>query len=145
MHIKMFRNFPKKIRRDYMFQGLGQKRLFINNQHLLILLDLFLVWCGSVKCSSSVCSVISLFSCLTVNKCIANMLDFPEFLHSARSFLNQSDCRAFQTSVLKKLAILNMYLDITEGSDMLETNESIKCFLLGYDQLRNATNFVLTN
>ena len=51
------------------------------------------------------------------------MLDFPEFLHSAKIFLNQSDCRAFQTSVLKKQAILNMYLDIIEGPDMLGTNE----------------------
>ena len=58
------------------------------------------------------------------------MLDFPEFLHLARSFLNQSDCRAFQTSVLKKQAILNMYLDIIEGPDMLGTNESIKYFYL---------------
>ena len=122
--------FPKKSGGGYRFQGLSQKRLFINNQHLLILLELFLVWCGSVKCSFSVCSVISLFSCLAVNNCIANMLDFPEFLHSARSFLNQSDCRAFQTSVLKKQAILNIYLDIIEGPDMLGTNESIKCFYL---------------
>ena len=130
MHIKMFRNFPKKSGGRYRFQGLGQKRLFINNQYLLILLELFLVWCGSVKCSLSVWSVISLFSCLAVNNCIANMLDFPEFLHSARRFLNQSDCRAFQTSVLKKQAILNIYLDIIEGPDMLGTNESIKCFCL---------------
>ena len=65
----------------------------INSQHLLILLDLCVVWRGSVKCSFSVCSVISLFSCLAVNNCIGNMLDFPEFWHLARSFLNQSDCR----------------------------------------------------
>ena len=45
-------------------------------------------------------------------------------MHSARSFLNQSD------SVLKKQAILNMYLDIIEGPDMLGTNEPIKCFCL---------------
>ena len=100
----------------------------INNQHLLILLDLRVVWCGSVKCSFSFCSVVSLFSCLALNNCIGNMLDFPEFLHLTRSFLNQSDCRNFQTSVLKKQAILNVNLDIIEGLDILGTNESIKCF-----------------
>ena len=35
------------------------------------------------------------------------MLDFPEVLHVARSFLNQSDCRTFQTTILKKQATLN--------------------------------------
>ena len=70
------------------------------------------------------------FSSLTVNNCIGNMLDFPEFLHLARSFLNQSDCRIFQTSILKKQVILNMYLDIIEGLDILGTNELIKCFCL---------------
>ena len=94
----------------------------INNQQLLILLDLCVVWCGSVKCSFSVCSVISLFSCLVVNSCIRNMLEFPEFLHLTGRFLNQSDCRTFQISVLKKQAILNMYLDIIEGLDILGTN-----------------------
>ena len=53
------------------------------------------------------------------------MLDFPEILHVARSFLNQSDCRTLQTSVLKKQAILNIYLDIIEGLDILGTNELI--------------------
>ena len=53
------------------------------------------------------------------------MVDFPEFLHLARSFLNQSDCRTFQTSILKKQAILNMYLDIIEGLDFLGTNECV--------------------
>ena len=94
----------------------------INNQHLLILLDLCVVWRGSVKCSFSVCSVISLFSCLAVNNCIGNMLDFPEFLHLARNFLNQSNCRTFQTSILKKQAILNMHLDIMGGLDILGIN-----------------------
>ena len=88
------------------------------------------VWCGSVKCPFSVCLVISLFSCLAVNNCIGNMLDFPEVLHAARSFLNQSDCRTFQTSILKKQAILNRYLDIIEGLDVLGTNELIKCSCL---------------
>ena len=78
----------------------------------------------------SVCLVISLFSCLTVNNCIGNMLDCPKILHVARSFLNQSDCRTFQASMFKKQAILNMYLDIIEGLDILGTNESIKCFWL---------------
>ena len=102
----------------------------INNQHLLILLDLCVVLSGSMKCSFSVCSVISLFSCLAVNNCIGNMLDFPEFLHLGRSYLNQSACRTFQTSILKKQAILNMYLDIIKGLDILGTNDSIKCFCL---------------
>ena len=102
----------------------------INNQQLLILLDLCVVWCGSVKCSFSVCSVISLFSCLAVNSYIGNMLDCPKLLHAARSFLNQSDCRTFQASMFKKQAILNMYLDIIEGLDILGTNELIKCFWL---------------
>ena len=35
-----------------------------------------------------------------------------------------------QTSILKKQAILNMYLDIIEGLDILGTNKSIKCFCL---------------
>ena len=118
----MFRNFPKKSGGRYWFQDLGQKRFFINNQHLLILLDLCVVLCGSVKCSFSVCSVIFFFSSLTVNNCIGNMLDFPGFLHLARNFLNQSNCRTFQTSILKKQAILNMYLDIMEGLDILGTN-----------------------
>ena len=61
MHIKIFSNFPKKSRGRYWFQDLGQKRLFINNQHLLILLDLCVVLCGSVKCSFSVSSVIFFF------------------------------------------------------------------------------------
>ena len=107
MHIKMFRNFSKKSGGTYWFQDLGQNSLFSNNQHVLILLDLCVVWCCSVKCPFSVCSVISLFSCLAVNNCIGNMLDFPKILHVARSFLNQSDCRTFQTSILKKQATLN--------------------------------------
>ena len=124
----MFRNFSKKSGGIYWFQDLGQNSLFSNNQHVLILLDLYVVWCGSVKCSFSVCSVISLFSCLAVNNCIGNMLDFLKILHVARSFLNQSDCRTFQTSILEKQAVLNMYLDIIEGLDILGTNELIKCF-----------------
>ena len=54
------------------------------------------------------------------------MLDFPKFLHLGKTFLNQSDCRICQTSY--KQPILNMYLDIIEGLDILGTNESIKCF-----------------
>ena len=111
--------FPKNQEGDIDFRNWVKR---VNNQHLLILLNLCVVWCGSVKCSFSVCSVISLFSCLAVNNCIGNMLDFPEVLHAARSFLNQSDCRTFQTSILKKQAILNMYLDIIEGLDILGTN-----------------------
>ena len=74
------------------------------------------------------------------------MLEFPEFLHLTGRFLNQSDCRTFQISVLKKQAILNMYLDIIEGLDIPGTNQLIDyVFLLGYGQLRNVPNFVLTN
>ena len=68
------------------------------------------------------CSVIFFFSSLAVNNCIGNMLDFPEFLHLARNFLNQSNCRTFQTSILKKQAILNMDLDIMGGLDILGIN-----------------------
>ena len=140
----MFRNFPKKSGGRYWFQDLGQKRLFIYNQHLPILLDLCVVLCGSVKCSFTVYSVI-FFSCQTVNNCIGNMLDFPEFLHLARNFLNQSNCRTFQTSILKKQAILNMYLDIIEGLDILGINESIKRFCLVMVNSGMSPNFVLTN
>ena len=111
--------FPKNQEGDIDFRNWVKR---VNNQHLLILLNLCVVWCGSVKCSFSVCSVISLFSCLAVNNCIGNMLDFPEISHATRSFLNQSDCRTFRTSILKKQAILNMYLDIIEGLDILGTN-----------------------
>ena len=77
---------------------------------------------SSMKCLLSVCSVISLFSCLAVNNCIEILLDFYAFLHVARSFLYQSDCRTFQTSLLKKEAILNLYLDIIQCLDILEAN-----------------------
>ena len=90
MSIKMFRNFPKKSGGGIGFR-IWVKR--INNQHMLILLDRCVVWCGSVKHSFSVCSVISSFSCLAVNNCGGNMSDFSEFLYLARIFLNQSDCR----------------------------------------------------
>ena len=130
MHIKIIRNFSKKSRGRYWFQNLGQNSLFSNSQHVLIFLDLCVVWCGSVKCPFSVCSVIFLFSCLAVNNCIGNMLDFREVLHVARSFLNQSDSRTFQTLILKKQAILNMYLDIIKALDILGANELIKCFSL---------------
>ena len=119
--------FPKNQEGDIDFRNWVKR---VNNQHLLILLNLCVVWCGSVKCSFSVCSVICLFSCLAVNNCIGNMLDFPEFLHLARRFFNQSDCRTFQSSILKRQAILNMYLDIIEGIEILGTNESIKWFCL---------------
>ena len=117
----MFRNISKKSGGRYWFQDLDQKRLSINNQHLLILLDLCsIVW----FCEMFLFCLFShlFFSSLTVNNCIGNMLDFPEFLHLARNFLNQSNCRTFQTSILKKQAILNMYLDIMEGLDILGTN-----------------------
>ena len=126
----MFRNFSKNSGGRYWFQDLGQNSLFSNSRHVVILLDLCVVWCGSVKCPFSVCSVIFLFSCLAVNNCIGNMLDFREVLHVARSFLNQSDSRTFQTLILKKQAILNMYLDIIKALDILGANELIKCFSL---------------
>ena len=79
---------------------------------------------SSVKCLLSVCSAISLFSCLDVNNCIEILLDFLAFLHVARSFLYQSDCMTFQTSLLKKQAILNLYLEITitQWLDILGAN-----------------------
>ena len=120
----MFTNFSKNQEGGISFR-IWVKR--INNQHL-ILLDLCVVFCGSLKCSFSVCSVISLFSCLAVNNCIANMLDFPEFLHSARIFLYQLDCWAFQGSVFKKQAILNIYLDIIEGQIFQEPMNQLSVF-----------------
>ena len=56
------------------------------------------------------------------------MLDFPEFLHLGRSFLNQSACRTFQTSILKKQAILSLNLDIIQWLDILGASELIKYF-----------------
>ena len=73
---------------------------------------------------------ISLFFCLAVNNYIGNMLGFSEFLHVARGFLNQSDCRLFENSVLMKQAILNLYLDIIMWLDILIANELIQCFCL---------------
>ena len=58
------------------------------------------------------------------------MLDFSEFFHVARGFLNQSDCRTFENSMLTKQAILNMYLDIIMWLDILSTHELIKCLCL---------------
>ena len=49
-------------------------------------------------------------------------------MHLARRFLNKLDCRTFQTSILKKQAIWNIYLEFLEGLDILETNELIKSF-----------------
>ena len=57
MHIKMFKNFSKQSRGKYWLQDLSQNSLFINNQHVLILLNLCVVWCCSVKCPFSVCSL----------------------------------------------------------------------------------------
>ena len=96
---------------------------------------------SSVKCLLSVCSVISLFSCLAVNNCIEILLDFSAFFHVTRSFLYQSDCRTFQTSIFKKQAILNMYLDIIEGIDILGTNKLIVSGWLW----SGMANFVLNN
>ena len=126
-HIKMFRNFSKKSGGRYWFRDLGQKNQQSTSAYFI----------GPVCSIVRFCEmflfclfIISLFSCLAVNNCIGNMLDFPEFLHLGRSFLNQSACRTFQTSILKKQAILNMYLDIIKGLDILGTNDSIKCFCL---------------
>ena len=58
-----------------------------------------------------------------------------------RSFLNQSDCRTLQTSIFKKQAILNMYLDIILWPYILRANGLIKCFCLVIVRL---ANFVLT-
>ena len=102
----MFRNFSKKIKGEVLISRFGSKQplrqqstyAYFIDQHVLILLELCVVWCYSVKCPFSVCSVIFLFSCLAVSNCIGNMFDFPEILHVARSVLDQSDCRTFQTT-----------------------------------------------
>ena len=64
------------------------------------------------------------------NQCIGNMLDISESLHVARDFLNQSDCRTFENSMLIKQAILNIYLDINMWLDILRANELNKSFYL---------------
>ena len=122
----MFRNFSKKT----LVSGFGSKQpLQQQSTPAYFIGPVFsMVW----FCEMFLFCLLnlSLFSCLAVNNCIGNMLDFPEVLHAARSFLNQSDCRTFQTSILKKQAILNRYLDIIEGLDVLGTNELIKCSCL---------------
>ena len=122
----MFRNFSKKT----LVSGFGSKQpLQQQSTPAYFIGPVFsMVW----FCEMFLFCLLnlSLFSCLAVNNCIGNMLDFPEILHVARSFLNQSDCRIFQTSILGKQAILNMYLDIIEGLDILGSNELIKCFCL---------------
>ena len=122
----MFRNFSKKT----LVSGFGSKQpLQQQSTPAYFIGPVFsMVW----FCEMFLFCLLnlSLFSCLAVNNCIGNMLDFPEILHVARSFLNQSDCRTFQTSILKKQAILNIYLDIIEGLDILGTNELIQCFYL---------------
>ena len=82
------------------------------------------------KCLFSVCPVIYLFFCLAVNNYIQNMLGFSEFLYVGRCFLNQSDRRTFEKSVLMKQAILNMYLDIIIWLDILIANKLSQCFCL---------------
>ena len=66
------------------------------------------------------------------------MSDFSEFLRVTGTFLNQADCRTFQTSIFKKHVILNMYLDIILWLDILRANELIKCFglvIVRYSQI----------
>ena len=63
-----------------------------------------------------------------MNNCIEILLDFSAFFHVTRSFLYQSDCRTFQTSILKKQAILN--LDIIQRLNILGASELIKYFCL---------------
>ena len=114
----MFRNFSKKT----LVSGFGSKQpLQQQSTPAYFIGPVFsMVW----FCEMFLFCLLnlSLFSCLAVNNCIGNMLDFPEISHATRSFLNQSDCRTFRTSILKKQAILNMYLDIIEGLDILGTN-----------------------
>ena len=124
-HIKMFRNFSKKSGGRYWFRDLGQKNQQSTSAYFI----------GPVCSIVRFCEmflfclfIISLFSCLAVNNCIGNMLDFPEFLHLGRSFLNQSACRTFQTSILKKQAILSLNLDIIQWLDILGASELIKYF-----------------
>ena len=110
---KMFRNFSKKS------GGRHLCRLWVKTASSATVNTCLFYWThvkygSSVKCLLSVFSVIFLFSCLAVNNCIEILLDFSAFLHVARSFLYQSDCSTFQTSLLKKQAILNLYLDIIQ-------------------------------
>ena len=97
---------------------------------------------STVKYLFSVCPVISLFFCLAVNSCIGNILDFCEFLHVARGFLKQSDCRTFENSMLMKQAILNTYLNTIMWLDILRANEFIKYFCL---VMVSIPNFVSIN
>ena len=125
----MFRNFSKKSGRRVIL------RLWVKTASSATVNACLFYWTcvkygSSVKCLLSVCSVISLFSCLAVNNCIEILLDFSAFFHVTRSFLYQSDCRTFQTSILKKQAILSLNLDIIQWLDILGTRELIKYFYL---------------
>ena len=70
------------------------------------------------------------FLCLAVNNCIEILFDFSAFFHVTRSFLYQSDCRTFQTSILKKQSILNLNQDIIQWLDILGASQLIKYFCL---------------
>ena len=67
---------------------------------------------------------------MAVNNYIEILLDVSAFFHVTRSFLYQSDCRTFQTSILKKQAILSLNLDIIQWLDILGASELIKYFYL---------------
>ena len=118
---KMFRNFSKKSRRRVSVR-LWVKTAFSATVNACLFYWTCVKYGSSVKRLLSVCSVISLFSCLAMNNCIEILLDFSAFLHVARSFLYQSDCRTFQTSLLNKQAILNLNLGIIQWLDILGAN-----------------------
>ena len=63
--------------------------------------------------------IFRLSSHLSILLSSCEQLDFSEILHVVKGFLNQSDCRTFQTSILKKQVILNMYQGIIMALDIL--------------------------
>ena len=109
---------------------MSQKSFFSNNQHLLGLLDLCVVWWFGEMFVFCLSSLLYVFLPSCEQRHSKYMLDFSEFLHVARCFLNQSDCRTFENPMLTKQAILNMYLDIIMWLDILRTHELIKCLCL---------------
>lgn len=100
LHIKMPRNFSKKLGKDNTTKVCLDKTASCAT----IIVWLFsgaCMWYGdSAKCVSS---VFPDFLSGCEQRYWKYVLDFSEFLHVDRSFLNQLDCRTFQTLILKKL------------------------------------------
>ena len=65
-----------------------------------------------------------------MNNCNEILLDFSAFFRVTIGFLYQSDCRTFQTSILKEQAILSLKLDIIQRLDILGASELMKYFYL---------------